>query len=133
VPRGAKSRMRRNDTPKAISIKFCTMVDIPDVITYRNFGDHRLRVFWVAGGQIFPLSHRLSSSPLQHSHATAISILAVPTITVSECCLIELLPYISFEKYINISALEMARPGNRHCANCIGTLSSPIHIVPCTR
>jgi len=30
------------------------VVDIPDVVTYTNFGDHRLRVFWVAGGQISP-------------------------------------------------------------------------------
>ena len=30
------------------------MVDIPDMVTYTNFGDHRLRGFWVAGGQIFP-------------------------------------------------------------------------------
>jgi len=45
---------------------------------------------------------------------------------VSECCLIKLFPYILFEKYINILALEMASPGNRHCANCIGTLSFPI-------
>ena len=30
------------------------MVDIPDVVMYTNFGDHRLRGFWVAGGQIFP-------------------------------------------------------------------------------
>jgi len=30
------------------------VVDIPDVITCTNFGDHRLRGFWVAGGQIFP-------------------------------------------------------------------------------
>ena len=30
------------------------MVDIPDVVTYTNFGDHRLRGFWVAGGQISP-------------------------------------------------------------------------------
>jgi len=29
-------------------------------------------------------------------------------------------------KYINILALEMARLGNRHFANCIGTLSFPI-------
>jgi len=28
------------------------VVDIPDVATYTNFGDHRLRGFWVAGGQI---------------------------------------------------------------------------------
>jgi len=27
-----------------------------------------------------------------------------------------------FEKYIHILALEMASPGNRHCANCIGAL-----------
>jgi len=44
------------------------------------------------------------------------------TITVSECCLIKLLPYILFEKYINILALEMASSGNRHCANCIDSV-----------
>ena len=30
------------------------MVDIADIVTYTNFGDHRLRGFWVAGGQISP-------------------------------------------------------------------------------
>ena len=40
----------------------------------------------------------------------------------------KLLPYVLFEKYTNILALEMASPGNRHCANCIGTLSFPIPI-----
>jgi len=30
------------------------VVDIPDVVTYTTFGDHRLRGFWVAGGQISP-------------------------------------------------------------------------------
>jgi len=30
------------------------VVDIADVVTYTNFGDHRLRGFWVAGGQISP-------------------------------------------------------------------------------
>ena len=54
MPRGAKSRMRRTETPKPIRIKFCTVVDIADVVTYTNFGDHRLRDFWVAGGQISP-------------------------------------------------------------------------------
>jgi len=34
-----------------------------------------------------------------------------------------LLPDILSEKYIYILPLEMASPGNRHCANCIGTLS----------
>jgi len=46
-------------------------------------------------------------------------------LTVSECCLAKLLPYILFEKYIYILALEMARPGNQHCASCVGTLSFP--------
>ena len=32
------------------------------------------------------------------------------TVTVSECCLIKLLPYILFEKYIYILALEIAGP-----------------------
>jgi len=30
------------------------MVDIIDIVTYTNSGDHRLRGFWVAGGQISP-------------------------------------------------------------------------------
>ena len=46
--------MRRTETPKPIWIKFCMVVDIPDVVTYTNFGDHRLRGFWVAGGHISP-------------------------------------------------------------------------------
>ena len=25
------------------------VVDIPDIVTYTNFGDHRLKGFWVAG------------------------------------------------------------------------------------
>jgi len=40
--------------PITIWIQFCTVVDIPDVVTYTNFCDHRLRGFWVAGGQISP-------------------------------------------------------------------------------
>jgi len=31
-------------------------------------------------------------------------------------------PYILCEKNIYILALEMASPGNQHCASCIGTL-----------
>jgi len=38
------------------------------------------------------------------------------TITVSECCLIKLLLYILFQKYIYILALEMVSPGNQHSA-----------------
>jgi len=40
----------------------------------------------------------------------------------------KLLPYILFDKYIYILALEMASPGNRHCANFIGALSFPIKL-----
>ena len=54
MPRGAISRMRRTETPKPIWMKFCLMVDIHDVVTHTNFGDHRLRGFWVEGGQISP-------------------------------------------------------------------------------
>ena len=46
--------MRRTETPKPIWLKFCLVVDIPDLVTYTNFGDHRLRGFWLAGGQISP-------------------------------------------------------------------------------
>jgi len=46
--------MRRTETPKPIWIKFCVVVDIPDLVTYTNFGDHWLMGFWVAGGQISP-------------------------------------------------------------------------------
>jgi len=38
----------------------------------------------------------------------------------SECCLIKMLPYILFEKYIYMLALEMPSRGNRHCADCVG-------------
>jgi len=48
------SRIWGEETPKPIWIKFGVVVDIPDVITYTNFGDHRLKGFWVARGQIFP-------------------------------------------------------------------------------
>ena len=46
----SKSRMRGSETPYPICIKFCRVVDIPDVITYANFGEDRLRGLWVAGG-----------------------------------------------------------------------------------
>ena len=49
-------------------------------------------------------------------------------ITVSECCLIKLLPCILFEKYIYVLALKMASPWNQHCVSCIGTLSFPLII-----
>ena len=59
--------MRRNETPKPIWIKFGMVVDIPDVVTYTNFGDHWLRGFWVAGCQISPFPIALTT----HSHYRA--------------------------------------------------------------
>jgi len=53
------------------------------------------------------------------------SISVISNLTVFKCCLRNLLMYILFEKYINILVLEMSSRGNEHCANCIGTLSSP--------
>jgi len=55
VPRGAKSHMRRTEVPKPILIQFCTVVDNPDLVTYTNFGGHRLRAFWVVGVKFPPL------------------------------------------------------------------------------
>jgi len=46
--------MRKTETLKPIWIKFCVVVDIPDVVTYADFDDHRLRGFGGAVGQIFP-------------------------------------------------------------------------------
>jgi len=46
--------MRRTETPEPIWIKFCTLVDVTDVVTDTNFGVRRLRGFWVAVGQISP-------------------------------------------------------------------------------
>ena len=46
--------MHRTKALEPIWIKFCTVVYIPDVVTYANFGDHRLRGFWMAGGHISP-------------------------------------------------------------------------------
>jgi len=45
--------------------------------------------------------------------------------TVSECCLIKSLPYIFLKKIFLYFSIEIAGQGNRHCANCIGTLSFP--------
>ena len=51
---GRESRMCRSETPKPICIKFCMVVDITDVVTHANFGDHRLGFFWGERGVKFP-------------------------------------------------------------------------------
>jgi len=48
--------MRGRETPYPIEIKFCTVVGIPDLITYANFGEDRLRGLGVAGGQSLTFS-----------------------------------------------------------------------------
>ena len=63
--------MRRTETPKPIWTKFCTVVDIPDIVTYTNFGDHRLKGFRVAGG------HEISPSPIDF-HRRPYNTLALP-------------------------------------------------------
>ena len=39
--------------------------------------------------------------------------------------MIKLLPYVLFEGYVQILALEMASPGNQHCADFNGTVLVP--------
>jgi len=79
VPRDAKSRMRRTETPKPILIKFCVVVDIPVIVTYRNFGDHRLRGFWVAEGQIslFPIGFHRRPTTFSHYRASVWSMCSI--------------------------------------------------------
>jgi len=43
----------------------------------------------------------------------------------------DVLPKIMINDTVNIVALEMASPGNRHCANCIGTVSFPVEVLNC--
>ena len=61
---------------------------------------------------------------------TAISILVISNHENFIVLLDKIASYILFEKCINILALEMASPRNRHCVSYIGTLSFPI---PTTR
>ena len=79
----------QNRTPKPIWINFCMVVDIPDVVTYTNFGNHRLRGFWVAGGQISP-------SPIDF-HRRPYNTLALPCERVTmrlSCTVFEIQPFI---------------------------------------
>ena len=56
--------------------------------------------------------------------------MVILNITFSEFCLIKLFSYILFQKYINILALEMGSPGNRHCVSCIDALSFAMDMCP---
>jgi len=47
------------------------VVDIPNVVTYTNFGDHRLRGFWVAGVKFPPpLTFIVALTTLSHYRAS---------------------------------------------------------------
>jgi len=48
------------------------VVYIPDVVTYTNFGDHRLRGFWVAGVKFppLPLTFVVALTTLSHYRAS---------------------------------------------------------------
>ena len=48
--------MRRTETPKPIRTKFGKMVDVAEMVTYTNFGDHRLKGFWAVKFPPFPLT-----------------------------------------------------------------------------
>jgi len=64
--------MRRTETAKPIWIKFCTVVDIPDLVKYTNFGNHRLRVFgwrWVKFPPL-PLTFIVALTTLSHYRAS---------------------------------------------------------------
>jgi len=63
--KGAQNRACTKTKP-LICIKFCRIVGIPDVITHAIFGYGSLMGFgWRVSK--FPIPHRISSSPLQHS------------------------------------------------------------------
>jgi len=64
--------MRRTETPEPIWIKFCMVVDIADLVTYTNFGDYRLRGFWVAGVKfpLLPLTFIVALTTLSHYRAS---------------------------------------------------------------
>ena len=66
--------MRRTETPKPIWIKFCMVVDMPDIVTCTNYGDHRLRGFWVAGVKFppLPLTFIFALTTLSHYRARVI-------------------------------------------------------------
>jgi len=60
---------------------------------------------------------------------TAISILLISSYKSFRLLFEKSIWYILLQKYIYILALEMSSAGNRHCANCIGTLSFPMYNV----
>jgi len=52
------------------------VVGIPDVVNYTNFGDHRLRGFWVSGVKFppLPLTFIVALTTLSHYRASVCSV-----------------------------------------------------------
>jgi len=68
---GSKSRMRK--TAYSIWMKFCVLVEIPDVITYENCGDDRsMGLRWQESFLLFCLYIR--RRPYKHFTTTAVSV-----------------------------------------------------------
>jgi len=80
LSRGREITQRRTETPKPIWIKFDMVVDIPDIVTYTNFVDHRLRGFWVAGVKFppLPLTFIVALTTLSHYRASVMCVGSSP-------------------------------------------------------
>jgi len=63
--------MRGSETPYASWIKFCRVVDVPDVIAYVNFSGDRLRGLGMAGVKVCPSSLTLIVALTTLSHYRA--------------------------------------------------------------
>jgi len=101
--------MRRTETPKPIWIKFCMVVDVPDAVTNTNFGDHRLRGFWMAGGHISP-------SPIDF-HRRPYNTLALPCERVIICHYTKTRRHPQNRKFMTYcnAATGVPGKGNGHC------------------
>jgi len=66
--------MHGSETPYPILIKFCVVVGIPDVVTYVNFGEDRLRGLGVSGVKVCPspLTLIFVLTTLMHYHASVL-------------------------------------------------------------
>jgi len=85
------------------------MVDIADLVTYTNFGDHRLTGFWLAGGQISP-------SPIDF-HRRPYNTLALPCERVMSTC--------GLYQFVNLIAtcvdniLDLVLSDDSHIVQCL--------------
>jgi len=76
--------MRGGETANPISIKFCRVVDITDVITYANFGEDRLRSLGVVG--VNALDHSLPRTDRRSNTITACILSLLLTVLAAFLC-----------------------------------------------